>query len=81
MKLDYDRATDCLAGVFIGASVEESDEMRPGVILDFEAEGRIVGMEILDASQRTDNPAVEFSVRAALNPIHWDINVGRTRHD
>jgi uncharacterized protein YuzE len=66
MKVDYDRATDSLTVVFIDAPVEESDEIRPGVILDFDAEGRIVGMEILDASQRTDNPAaVEFSVKAA----------------
>jgi uncharacterized protein YuzE len=66
MKVDYDRATDSLTMVFIDAPVEESDEIRPGVILDFDAEGRIVGMEILDASQRTDNPAaVEFSVKTA----------------
>ncbi len=66
MKLDYDRETDSLTVVFIDTPVEESDEIRPGIILDFDVKGRIVGLEILDASQRMDNPAsVEFSVKAA----------------
>lgn len=66
MKVDYDKQVDILSVVFSDAPVEESDEVRPGVILDFDAEGRVVGMEILDASRRMDNPAmVEFAVKAA----------------
>ncbi len=65
MKLDYDRETDCMTVVFIDNPVEESDEIRPGIILDFDVKGRMVGMEIMDASQRMDNPAsVEFLVKA-----------------
>ena len=66
MKLDYDRETDSLTAIFIDTLVEESDEIRPGITIDFDAEGRMVGMEILNASQKMDNPtSVEFSVKAA----------------
>ncbi len=66
MKLDYDRETDSLTAIFSDTLVEESDEIRPGIIIDFDAEGRMVGMEILNASQKMDNPAsVKFFVKAA----------------
>jgi len=66
MKADYDRKVDVLTVVFSDAPVEESDEVRPGVILDYDAAGNVVGMEILDASKRVENPAsMEFAVRAA----------------
>ena len=66
MKVDYDKQVDILSVVFSDSPVDESDEVRPGVILDFDANGRVVGMEILDASRRMDNPAsVEFAVKAA----------------
>ncbi len=66
MKVDYDKQVDILSVVFSDSLVDESDEVRPGVILDFDVNGRVVGMEILDASRRMDNPAsVEFAVKAA----------------
>ena len=40
-----------------------SDEDKPGVILDYDAAGEVIGMEILNASTRTDNPrSVDFAV-------------------
>lgn len=58
MKAIYDPETDTLHVHFSNAAVEESDEEKPGVILDYDKDGHIVGIEILDASKRTDNPRV-----------------------
>jgi len=66
MKADYDRQMDVLTVVFSEALVEESDEVKPGVILDYDSAGNVVGMEILDASRRVADPAsMQFAVRAA----------------
>ena len=66
MKADYDREVDVLTVIFNDAAVEESDEVRPGIVLDYDANGNVVGLEILDASHRVLNPAaMEFTVRAA----------------
>ena len=34
------------------SAIVESEEMQPGVVLDFDAQGRVVGVEILDLSSR-----------------------------
>lgn len=55
-KVTYDRETDILQLVFTSAPVEESDEDKPGVIIDYDKNGNVVGMEILDASKRVEDP-------------------------
>lgn len=63
MKATYDPETDTLQVIFSGAPVEESDEEKPGVIIDYDKDGNIVGLEILEASKRTDNPrTIEYAV-------------------
>ena len=63
MKVTYDTYTDTLRIILTDTVVDESDEDKPGVILDYDAGGNVVGMEILDASQRMDIPdAVEYAV-------------------
>ncbi|MCF8144637.1 MAG: DUF2283 domain-containing protein [Deltaproteobacteria bacterium] len=63
MKITYDAEVDVLRILFSDSKIEESDEERPGIILDFDKVGNIVGMEILDASKRMENPrAVEYAV-------------------
>jgi len=63
MKVTYDAEVDVLRILFSSAPIEESDEDKPGVILDYDKDGNIVGMEILDASKRMENPqAVEYAV-------------------
>ena len=63
MKVTYDAEVDVLSITLIGAAVEESDEDKPGVILDYDRDGNIVGLEILQASRRMTNPrAVEYAV-------------------
>jgi uncharacterized protein YuzE len=56
MKVIYDPETDILRILFTTAPIQESDEDKPGVILDYDQGGNLVGMEILNASQRMENP-------------------------
>ena len=62
MKITYDTDTDTLRIMLTDAAIDESDDHK-GVILDYDAAGNVVGMEILDASDRVDNPkGVEYAV-------------------
>ena len=56
MKVNYDVKTDSLTVVFRDVPVAESDEDKPGVILDYDADGNIVSIEVLDASRRVEDP-------------------------
>ena len=63
MKVTYDPEVDSLTIVLSDVAVEESDEAKPGVILDYDANGNIVGLEILNASKRVDNPkAIDYAL-------------------
>ena len=63
MKILYDPEVDVLRIVFNDQQVEESDEEKPGLILDYDKNGNIVGMEVLDASKHVENPrALEYAV-------------------
>ncbi|OIP42293.1 hypothetical protein AUJ95_01865 [Candidatus Desantisbacteria bacterium CG2_30_40_21] len=65
MKVKYDPRVDVLRILFSNAPIEESNEDNPGVILDYDKNGNLVGIEILDASTRIENPcAVEYAVAA-----------------
>ena len=62
VKITYDVEVDVLRLLFRDAPVAESDEDKPGVILDYDRDGNVVGMEILDASKRVEDPRkVEFA--------------------
>lgn len=66
MKVTYDRQTDTLTVVFAETPVAESDEDKPGVILDYDASGNLVSLEILDASRREMVPTrIEYQVAPA----------------
>ena len=63
MKIIYDSETDTLSIRLTDYPVEESDENTPGVILDYDKGGNLVGLEIPNASQRVDNlKSIEFSI-------------------
>ena len=63
MRITYDQEVHVLRVVFSGAKVQESDKDKPGVILDYDPDGNVVGLEILNASKRVENPrAVEYTV-------------------
>ena len=56
MKIRYDRETDTMVIILREERIEESDEVRPGVIADFGHDGGIVRFEILDASRHVQDP-------------------------
>jgi len=64
MKVSYDRRTDTLSVLLKDdTSVAESDEEKSGIILDYDSDGNLISLEILDASRRvTDARRVEFQL-------------------
>jgi uncharacterized protein YuzE len=63
VKVTYDPKVDVLRMVLSDSAIEESDEDKPGVILDYDKDGNVVGLEILEASKRITNPrSVEYAV-------------------
>ena len=56
MKVIYDPETDTLDLIFRDGSVSESDELREGIIIDYDKKGRIISDEVLDASRHISEP-------------------------
>ena len=54
MKLHYDAATDSLYIDLCDRPSVDSDEVADGVVLDFDAAGRLVGIDIEHASERVE---------------------------
>jgi uncharacterized protein YuzE len=65
MKVTYDPEVDVLRILFRDAPIDESDEDKPGIILDYDKDGNIVGLEVLNASKRVENPrGVEYAMES-----------------
>jgi uncharacterized protein YuzE len=56
MKIVYDPEVDVLRILFQETPIAESDEGESGIIFDYDHQGNVVGLEVLSASKRIDNP-------------------------
>ena len=63
MKVRYDPEVDVLSTRPQRRPVHERNEDKPGIILDYDDNGNVVGLEILDASKRMgDSMSVEYAI-------------------
>lgn len=68
MRMRVDHGADAIYLNLTDRPIKESEEVADGIVVDYDAEGRIVGVEILDASKRTDDPDV-------LKQFNFDMSV------
>jgi len=61
MKISYDKATDSLYIHLADRPSVESDEVNDGVVLDYDANGALVGIDLQHASQRMDINSLSVS--------------------
>jgi len=63
MKIIYDPETDTLSIILKAGKVEESEENSPGTILDYDVNGELISLEILNASKRVFKPgSIEYEI-------------------
>ncbi|HKJ43590.1 MAG TPA: DUF2283 domain-containing protein [Sunxiuqinia sp.] len=56
MVIKYDKDIDAIYIKLSDEQVAESDEEKPGIILDYDESGNIVGIEVLNASKKMNHP-------------------------
>ena len=56
MKIVYDSDKDILQISFRQTIVEETTQISTGLVLDYDEDGKVVGMELRNASKKVDNP-------------------------
>jgi uncharacterized protein YuzE len=67
MRMRVDHAADAVYLNLTDRPIKDSEEVADGIVVDYDDEGRIVGIEILDASKRTEDPTAlkQFSFEEA----------------
>jgi uncharacterized protein YuzE len=78
MIFRYDSDTDMLYIVLTSGVSTESEEVAPGVVLDFDDKNRVIGIEIEDASTFIDLSRLEVSALPLANLILSTTPVGKT---
>ncbi len=56
MKIVYDSDKDILQISFKQTVVEETTQIAPGLVLDYDEDGKVIGLELKNASRKVDNP-------------------------
>ncbi|MBI3462793.1 MAG: DUF2283 domain-containing protein [Planctomycetes bacterium] len=62
MKVIYEQETDTLSIILRDGRIAESDEVKQGLILDYDKSGQLLSIELLDAQQVNRPHAVEFAL-------------------
>ncbi len=63
MKVKYDKETDVLYIRLSDKAITESDSEKPGIVLDYDIEQNVVGIEVLNASKKMERPMkVEYEI-------------------
>lgn len=52
MNIEYDPEVDALYVRLSQRKIVESEQVQPGIVLDFDEDGKVVGVEVLHASRR-----------------------------
>jgi uncharacterized protein YuzE len=66
MKVVYDPEKDILQITFIETIIEETAQIAPGLVLDYDEDGNVIGLELRKASTKMDNPyAIAYLVGEA----------------
>lgn len=55
MKLRYDKETDTLVFSLRSNEIEETEEIRTGVLADLDKDGNLVSLEVLNASKKVES--------------------------
>lgn len=72
MRLHIDKAADALYLRLEDSAIVESEEVSPGVVLDFNAQKQVVGIEMLNLSRRSPGlnlNELQFQTTDAGGPI------------
>lgn len=56
MKIEFDPIADALYLELTDSEVEKTEEIKPGVMIDYDADGNIIGVEVLYVSKREHQP-------------------------
>ncbi|TLD40156.1 MAG: hypothetical protein JETT_3581 [Candidatus Jettenia ecosi] len=52
MKIEYSKEADAIYVYFKEDFVAKSKEIEDGIVIDFDEDGQLIGIEVLDVSQR-----------------------------
>jgi uncharacterized protein YuzE len=56
VKIEYDPTADALYVRLSDQSIIESEQIKPGIVLDYDEEGNVVGIEVLRVSKHDSSP-------------------------
>ncbi len=69
MRVIFDSESNTLTLLFREEPVAESDELRPGMIVDYSKDGKIISVEMLNASENISDPqSIAYELKGKLGP-------------